>query len=124
MLGSRAQGNKAARGSRCFVVCEGKRVVGFYALAAGSVRRTHAHGALRRNMPDPIAAVVLGRLAVDRAWQRQGLARTCCTMRFPALCAPRAKSAHGFYCATPLTNERACFIPTTDSWSLPSTRSP
>jgi len=54
-------------------VCEGKRVVGFYALAAGSVQRTHAHGAVRRNMPDPIPAIVLGRLAVDRTWQGQGL---------------------------------------------------
>ncbi len=72
-LRRRAQGNEAARGSRCFVVCEGKRVVGFYALAAGSVQREHAHGAVRRNMPDPIPAIVLGRLAVDSAWQGQGL---------------------------------------------------
>jgi GNAT superfamily N-acetyltransferase len=72
-LRRRAQGNEAARGSRCFVVCEGKRVVGFYALAAGTVQREHAHGAVRRNMPDPIPAIVLGRLAVDSAWQGQGL---------------------------------------------------
>lgn len=69
----RAQGNEAVRGSRCFVVCEGKRVVGFYALAAGSVQRSQTHGAVRRNMPDPVPAIVLGRLAVDRAWQGQGL---------------------------------------------------
>jgi GNAT superfamily N-acetyltransferase len=72
-LRRRAPGNEAARGSRCFVVCERKRVVGFYALAAGSVRREHAHGAVRRNMPDPVPAIVLGRLAVDSAWQGQGL---------------------------------------------------
>lgn len=71
-LRRRAQGNEDARGSRCFVVCEGKRVVGFYALAAGSVQRAHAHGAVKRNMPDPIPAIVLGRLAVDRTWQGQG----------------------------------------------------
>jgi len=68
-----ARGNEASRGSRCFVVCEGKRVVGFYALAAGSVQREHTHGAVRRNMPNPIPAIVLGRLAVDSAWQGQGL---------------------------------------------------
>jgi predicted N-acetyltransferase YhbS len=28
-----------------------------------------------RNMPDPVPAVVLGRLAVDRAWQGRGLGR-------------------------------------------------
>lgn len=72
-LRRRAQGNEAARDSRCFVVCEGKRVVGFYALAAGSVQRAYAHGSVRRNMPDPIPAIVLGRLAVDRTWQGQGL---------------------------------------------------
>ena len=72
-LRRRAPGNEAARGSRCFVVCEGKRVVGFYALAAGTVQREHAHGAVRRNMPDPVPAIVLGRLAVDSAWQGQGL---------------------------------------------------
>jgi GNAT superfamily N-acetyltransferase len=30
-------------------------------------------GALRRNMPDPLPVVVLGRLAVDRRHQGQGL---------------------------------------------------
>lgn len=72
-LRRRAQGNEDARGSRCFVACDGRRVVGFHALAAGSVQRAHAQGAVRRNMPDPIPAIVLGRLAVDRAWQGQGL---------------------------------------------------
>lgn len=72
-LRRRARSNEAARGSRCFVVCEGKRVVGFYTLAAGSVRRAAAPGAVRRNMPDPVPAIVLGRLAVDRAWQGRGL---------------------------------------------------
>lgn len=72
-LRRRAQANEAARASRCFVLCEGDRVVGFYALAAGSVQRANARPAVRRNMPDPIPAVVLGRLAVDRSWQGQGL---------------------------------------------------
>lgn len=48
-------------------------MVGFYALAAGSVARERAPTAVRRNMPDPIPAVVLGRLAVDKALQSQGL---------------------------------------------------
>ena len=30
---------------------------------------------MRRNMPKSIPAVLLGRLAVDRAWQGKGLAR-------------------------------------------------
>jgi GNAT superfamily N-acetyltransferase len=72
-LRQRAQSNEIARGSRCFVVCDDNRVVGFYALAAGSVERAHARGSIRRNMPDPIPAVVLGRLAVDHFWQGRGL---------------------------------------------------
>lgn len=48
-------------------------MVGFYALAAGSVARERAPAAIRRNMPDPVPAIVLGRLAVDKALQNQGL---------------------------------------------------
>jgi len=72
-LRRRARGNEDAQGSRCFVAREGQRVIGYYALAAGSVERTQAPGGLRRNMPDPIPAIVLGRLAVDTRWQGQGL---------------------------------------------------
>lgn len=48
-------------------------MVGYYALAAGSVQRAAATGSVRRNMPDPVPAIVLGRLAVDRVWQGHGL---------------------------------------------------
>lgn len=69
----RARGNETARGSRCFVVCEARRVIGFHALAAGSIGRAQAPGSVRRNMPEPIPEIVLGRLAVDSNWQGQGL---------------------------------------------------
>lgn len=72
-LRRRARDNEGDRGSRCFVACEGQRVIGYYALAAGSIERTQAPGRLRRNMPDPIPVIVLGRLAVDSAWHGQGL---------------------------------------------------
>jgi len=71
-LRRRARGNEDGHRSRCFVACEGQRVIGYYALAAGSIERTHALGGMRRNMPDPIPAIVLGRLAVDSCWQGQG----------------------------------------------------
>lgn len=35
----------------------------------------HAPGRFKRNMPDPIPVVVLGRLAVDREWQAMGIGR-------------------------------------------------
>ncbi len=44
-------------------------------MAAGAVDVTSAPGRFRRNMPDPIPIVVLGRLAVDRTQQGKGLGR-------------------------------------------------
>lgn len=72
-LRSRARDNEEDRGSRCLVACTGRRVIGYYALAAGSIERAQAPGRLRQNMPNPIPAIVLGRLAVDNAWRGQGL---------------------------------------------------
>lgn len=40
---------------------------------AGAVAAHEAPSKLRRNMPDPIPVVVLGRLAVDKDWQGKGL---------------------------------------------------
>jgi len=74
-LKKRARANQADDASRTYVVCVGRRVVGYYALAAGSVVHGAATGAVRRNMPDPVPVALLGRLAVDRAWQGKGLGR-------------------------------------------------
>lgn len=72
-LHRRARPNQASGASRTFVICRGKRVVGYYALAAGAIASNEAPGRLRRNMPDPIPVIVLGRLAVDRAEQGRRL---------------------------------------------------
>lgn len=69
----RALKNEFAGGSRTYVVCDGKQVVGYYAIAAGSVARGNAPGQIRRNMPDPIPALILGRLAVDQGCQKAGI---------------------------------------------------
>ena len=62
-----ALANQVSGASRTFVVTDGRRrVMGFYALAAGAVAHRDATGAVRRNMPEPIPVVVLARLAVDR----------------------------------------------------------
>ena len=56
--------------SRTFVVVDdADRVRGFYALAAGAVAHQTATNSVKRNMPDPIPVMVLGRLAVDRRAQ-------------------------------------------------------
>jgi len=64
-----ALANEQAGASRTYVVCAGDRVIGYYALASGGVAQTAATGRVRRNMPDPVPVMVLGRLAVDRAYQ-------------------------------------------------------
>ena len=74
-LKQRALKNEESGASRTYVICAGRRVIGYYALAAGSVLQAHAPTAVRRNMPDPIAVILLGRLAVDKAWHGKGLGR-------------------------------------------------
>jgi GNAT superfamily N-acetyltransferase len=73
-LQKRALVNASAGASRSYVVCEGpQRVIGYYALAAGSINGEAAPGRLRRNMPDPLPVIVLGRLAVDTEWSGRGI---------------------------------------------------
>lgn len=74
-LKRRATQNQATGASRTFVTCVGNKVVGYYALASSAVAPAHAPGRFRRNMPDPIPVVVLGRLAVDKAQKGRGLGR-------------------------------------------------
>lgn len=74
-LVKRARSNQASGASRTFVLCEGNRVVGYYALASGAVTQAEAPGKIRRNMPDPIPFAVLGRLAIDTAHQGNGVGR-------------------------------------------------
>lgn len=69
-LKRRALNNQLNGASRTFVVVdEENRVRGFYAMAAGAVSHQLASSAVRRNMPDPVPVMVLGRLAVDRRAQ-------------------------------------------------------
>lgn len=74
-LVKRARSNQASGASRTFVLCEGNRVVGYYAIASGAVTQAEAPGKIRRNMPDPIPFAVLGRLAIDTAHQGNGVGR-------------------------------------------------
>lgn len=69
-----ALGNQSTGASRTFVVTDEAQIVcGYYALAAGAVDHTTAVSAIRRNMPDPVPVMVLGRLAVDSGYHGQGL---------------------------------------------------
>jgi GNAT superfamily N-acetyltransferase len=72
-LKRRAAGNQASGASRTYVVCVDDAVVGYHCLAAGAIGHASAPGALRRNRPDPIPAMVLGRLAIHKTHHQAGL---------------------------------------------------
>ncbi len=72
-LRKRAFTNHLSGASRSYVATAGRRIVGFFCLSAGAIHHAAAPGAIRRNMPEPIPVIVMGRLAVDRAYQGKGL---------------------------------------------------
>jgi GNAT superfamily N-acetyltransferase len=61
--------------SRTYVVCHNDKVIGYYCLAVGALAKEDAIGKIKRNMPSPIPVMVLGRLAVDAAWQGKGIGK-------------------------------------------------
>ena len=73
-LKRQARRNHARGASRVFVVTAGEsNVVGYYALAAGSVLRASTPARISRNMPEPIPVALLGRLAVHRDHLGRGI---------------------------------------------------
>ena len=72
-LRRRALQNEESGSSRTYVVCIGKRGVAYYALAPGAVAHIDSPGRIRRNMPDPVPVMVIGRLAVDQTVQGQAI---------------------------------------------------
>lgn len=76
-LRQRAIANHLADLARCYVSVDGDsgRVVGFYTLSAVAIEHADLPGRTRRNAPEPVPAVLLGRLAVDRRAQGSGLGR-------------------------------------------------
>ena len=72
-LRKRALHNEESGASRTYVVCVGRRVLAYYALAVGAVAHVDAPGRVRRNMADPVPVMVIGRLAIDQSIQGQGI---------------------------------------------------
>src|ERR1035438_3894012 len=72
-LRRRAAQNEAGGASRTYVVCAGQHVAGYYSLAVGAAAHEQVPGRIRRNMPDPIPVMILGRLAVDKMFQGKGI---------------------------------------------------
>jgi GNAT superfamily N-acetyltransferase len=59
--------------ARTYVLAEERSVVAYYCLSAGAVERAAWPGRFRRNAPDPIPVIILGRLAVAKSAQGRGL---------------------------------------------------
>jgi predicted N-acetyltransferase YhbS len=66
--------NHKRNNTRVYVVCDdNNKVIGYYAIAMGSVQRESALSSLKRNSPNPIPMVVLARLAVDEGYKGRGI---------------------------------------------------
>jgi GNAT superfamily N-acetyltransferase len=72
-LRRRALSNQESGASRTYVISAGAKVIGYYALAVGAIAHGDAPGRIKRNMPDLIPVMVLGRLAIHRDYQGQGI---------------------------------------------------
>jgi GNAT superfamily N-acetyltransferase len=74
-LRERAMANMESAASRTYVICPAgtPQVIGYYAVCMGQVLNQEVTGAMRRNIPRQIPAVILGRLAVDHRWTGTGL---------------------------------------------------
>lgn len=76
-LVDRALANHVSDVARCYVCTDSdsRHVIGYYTLSAIAVEHAELPGRARRNAPDPIPAILLGRLGVDREAQGSGLGR-------------------------------------------------
>ena len=72
-LKRRALKNQVNGSSRTYVVCEGDAVIGYYCLAAGAIDHAEAPSAMKRNRPDPVPVLVLGRLAIHKDHHQKGI---------------------------------------------------
>lgn len=76
-LADRAVTNHLADLGRCYVCVDGDtdKVLGYYTLSAVAVEHADLPGKVRRNAPNPVPAVLMGRLAIDVKAQGSGLGR-------------------------------------------------
>lgn len=73
-LKQRAMKNQMTGAFRTFVCCDGDtKVMAYCSLASSAVMTNIAPVRFRRNIPDPIPVVVLGRLAMDQSLHGQGI---------------------------------------------------
>lgn len=76
-LADRALTNHLADLGRCYVCADADtgKILGYYTLSAVAVEHADLPGKVRRNAPNPVPAVRMGRLAIDAKAQGAGLGR-------------------------------------------------
>lgn len=68
--------NQKSNSSQTYVCCREHAVAGYYTLAVGSVAYQAAHARMSKGLAKhPVPVMILARLAVDKAFQGQGLGR-------------------------------------------------
>ncbi|MDO5683114.1 MAG: GNAT family N-acetyltransferase [Propionibacteriaceae bacterium] len=65
--------NQQANNAVTYVITDGTRVVGYYAITMAAVTKQEAPLSLQKNRPVRIPCILLARLAVDRSRQGEGL---------------------------------------------------
>jgi predicted N-acetyltransferase YhbS len=90
--------NQQAGVSRTSVVCDpdSGAILGYVSLSVAQIERAWLSKAQQRNRPDPVPAVLLGQLAVDRHCQGRGYARSL--MFFALTTAVRFSREIGCFC--------------------------
>ena len=68
--------NQQSDAARTYVIHRGGRVVGYYSLAAGSVRKDESPARIAKGLANhPVGVILLARLAVDRREQGAGVGK-------------------------------------------------
>lgn len=65
--------NQQANNAITYVITDGERVVGYYAITMSAVAKLDAPTEMQKGRPSQIPCILLARLAVDQAHQGEGL---------------------------------------------------
>ncbi len=103
--------NQQADSAKTYVALDGNRVVGYYALTTGSVRKHESPRRIAKGLANhPIGVAPLAKLAVDQSQQGKDLAKLCCSMRYRGSKKPPTSLACGRCLFMPLTRPHVTSI--------------
>ncbi|HZP22425.1 MAG TPA: hypothetical protein VFB04_03190, partial [Terriglobales bacterium] len=79
--------NQQAGAGQTYLGLVGTSVIGYHTLAVGYATQQEAPARLTKGLArHPVPIMLLARLAVDRRWHGQGVAKHCCAMQCSVLC--------------------------------------